>query len=102
MPPYKGYTEDEMAYRHKEEAYYGDDTPGYIPDPRPTPGGGGGGSGDITEIDFNVVQAIHAPWLQKKSLRNAMSKVSPNRSTNLSGANKRVEEIVSSLKECAK
>jgi hypothetical protein len=93
-----------MAFQFNEPAYYGDLEPTYVPDKNPSRGKGGGvqPSGDITEIDFNKVEPLHAPWIQKKSMRNAMSKVSPNRSTNLFGANKRVEEIVSSLKECAK
>lgn len=92
-----------MAFNFYEDAYYGDLKPTYVPDVTRHEGGeGGGGSGEITEIDFNNVTTYHAPWLQKRSLRSAMSKVSPNKSTNLSGANKRVEEIVSNLKECAK
>ena len=95
----------DMAYRYKEEAYYGDDTPGYVPDPRPSHGsggGGGGGSGEITEIDFSKVDVYNDPWLKRKSLKVAMSKVSPNKSTNLGGANMRIDEVVNGLKECAK
>ena len=91
-----------MAFQFNEPAYYGDLEPTYVPDKSPSRGhGGGGGGGELTEIDFATVKVKHDPWLQRKSLKRAMNKVSPNKSTNLSGANKRVEEIVSSLKECA-
>lgn len=93
-----------MAYRFDEEAYYGDMIPTYVPDKSPSShhgGGGGGGSGEVTELDFNRVKVYHDPWLKKKTLGNAMSKVSPNKSTNLGGANSRIDEVVNGLKQCA-
>ena len=95
-----------MAYRYREPPYYGDETPQYTPDPHPPSsegsGGGGGGSGEITEIDFDKVDVYNDPWLKRRSLKVAMSKVSPNKSTNLGGANMRIDEVVNGLKECAK
>lgn len=94
-----------MAYRFKEPAYYGDMP--IAPELQPSMDwhpdhGGGGGSGEVTEIDFKKVKVYNDPYLKRKKLSAEISKVSPNKSTNLSGANKRVEEIVTSLKECAK
>ena len=95
-----------MAYKYKEPAYYGDMP--IAPELQPSMdwhpdhgGGGGGGSGDITEIDFKKVKVYHAPWLEKKRLQVAMDGVTPSQTTTLSGANKRVEEIVQGLKQCA-
>ena len=91
-----------MAFDFNKPAYYGDLEPTYVPDASPSRGGGGGGGGDITEIDFALVKVKHDPWIQKKTMKSAMGKVSPNRSTNLGGANSRIDEVVNGLKECAK
>lgn len=96
-----------MAYNYHEGAYYGDQIPSYVPVPNPTERNrvpsdrGVTPSGDITSIDFSKVTTKNAPWLERKRLSGALDNVSPNRSTTLGGANTRIDELVTGLKECA-